>query len=90
LTFPPSYVGFVDGAIHSNQNLASIAWVIYTPTDELISLHGIFLGRATNKIVEYSAFIELLTEAISLGIRHLVFRLDSQFMVQQLANVYSI
>jgi ribonuclease HI len=60
------YVGFVDGASHSTQNLASAAWEIYMPIDELISLHGICLRRATNNIVEYSAIIELLSESISL------------------------
>jgi ribonuclease HI len=87
---PLPYVGFVDGASHSTQNLASVAWEIYMPTDELISLRGICLGRATNNIVEYSAVIELLTEAISLGIHHLVVRLDSQLVVLYLSNIYSI
>jgi ribonuclease HI len=84
------YIGFTDGASHSTQNLASVAWEIYAPTDELISLHGVFLGRATNNIVEYSAVIELLTDVVSLGIRHLVVCLDSQLVVLQLSNVYSI
>jgi ribonuclease HI len=66
------HIGFTDGASHSTQNLASAAWEIYAPTNELISLHGVCLGRATNNIVEYSAVIELLTDAISLGICHLV------------------
>jgi ribonuclease HI len=66
------YIGFTDGASRSTQNLASAAWEIYAPTNELISLHGVCLGRATNNIVEYSAVIELLTDAISLGICHLV------------------
>jgi hypothetical protein len=82
--------GFVDGASRSTQNLASVAWEIYAPTDELISLHGVFLGRATNNITEYSAVIELLTDVISLGIRHLIVRLDSQLVVLQLSNIYSI
>jgi hypothetical protein len=51
------YIGFVDGSSHSTQNLASVSWEIYAPTDEFISLHGVFLGRAANNIVEYSAFI---------------------------------
>jgi hypothetical protein len=34
--------------------------------------------------------IELLVDAISLGIRRLVVRLDSQLVVLQLSNVYSI
>jgi ribonuclease HI len=66
------YIGFDDGASHSTQNHASVAWEIYAPTDELVSLHSIFLGCETNNIAEYSAVIELLTDAISLGIRHLI------------------
>jgi hypothetical protein len=46
------YIGFVDGATHSTQNLASVSWAIYAPIDELIILHGVFLGRATNNIAE--------------------------------------
>jgi ribonuclease HI len=59
------YIGFSDGASRNTQNLASVAWEIYASTDELISLHGVFLGRATNNIVDYSAFIEFLTDSIS-------------------------
>ena len=84
------YIGFTNGASRSTQNLASAAWAIYAPTNELISLRGICLGRATNNITEYSAVVELLVDAISLGIRHLVVRLDSQLVVLQLSNVYYI
>jgi ribonuclease HI len=84
------YLGFADGASRSTQNLASAAWAIYAPTNKLISLHGVCLGRATNNIAEYSIVIELLTDAISLGIRRLVIRLDSQLIVLQLSNVYAI
>jgi hypothetical protein len=66
------YIGFGDGASRSTQNLASVAWEIYAPTYELISLHGVFLGRATNNIAKYSEVIELLTGSISLGILHLI------------------
>ena len=70
------YIGFTDGASHSTRNLASVAWAIYAPTNELVSLRGVCLGHVTNKIAEYSVIIELLIDAISLGIRHLVVRLD--------------
>ena len=66
------YIGFADGASRSTRNLASAAWAIYAPTNELISLRGVCLGRATNNIAEYSAVIELLVDVFSLGIRHLV------------------
>jgi ribonuclease HI len=50
----------------------------------------VFLGRATNNIAKYSTIIELLIDVISLGIHHLVVRLDSQLIVLQLSNVYAI
>jgi ribonuclease HI len=75
------YIGFTDGASRSTWNLASTAWEIYAPTNKLISLRGVCLGRATNNMAEYSAIIELLVDAISLGIHHLVVRLDSQLIV---------
>ena len=84
------YIGFTDGASRSTQNLASAAWTIYTPTNELVSLRGVCLGHATNNIAEYSVVIELLVDVISFGIRHLVVWLDSQLVVLQLSNIYSI
>jgi ribonuclease HI len=84
------YISFVDGASHSTQDLASVAWEIYAPTNELISLHSVCLSHATNNIVEYSAVIELLTDTISFGICHLIVQHDSQLVVLQLSNIYSI
>jgi ribonuclease HI len=84
------YIGFADGASRSSRNLASAAWAIYAPTNELISLQGVCLGRETNNIAEYSTVIELLVDVISPGICCLVVRLDSQLVVLQLSNVYSI
>ena len=81
---------FVDGASRSTQNLASAAWAIYSPTNELIYLRGACLGRATNNIAEYSVVIELPIDAISLGIHHLFVWLDLQLVVLQLSNIYSI
>jgi ribonuclease HI len=84
------YFCFTDGTSHSTQNLASTAWEIYAPTNKLISLHGVCLDRATNNIIEYSAVIKLLIDSISLGIRCLVIRLDSQLVVLYISNVYVI
>ena len=51
--------------------------MIYDPHGELIDLQGVCLGRTTNNVVEYSAVIELLAEAINLNICTLVVNLDS-------------
>ena len=84
------YVGFADGACRSTRNLSSAAWVIYDPHGELIDLQGVCLGRTTNNVAEYSAVIELLAEAVNLGIHALVVNLDSQLIVHQLNGQYSI
>jgi ribonuclease HI len=84
------HIGFVDGTICSTQNLSSVAWAIYAPTNELITLRGVCLGHATNNIAEYSVIIELLIDVISVGIRHLVVQLDLHLIVLHLSNVYAI
>ena len=63
-----TYVGFVDGACRSRRNISSAAWVIYSPFEELVSMHGVSLGQKMNNIAEYSEMIELLSESISFGI----------------------
>ena len=85
-----TYIGFADGACRSTWNISSAAWVIYSPSDELVSMHGVSLGQTTNNITEYSAVIELLSESISFGIWSLIVRLDSELVVLQLNRVYAI
>ena len=62
------YTRFVDGASHHTLNLASTTWVLYEPSDQLLSSGSTCLGPSTNNIVEYSAIIELLLDTISHGI----------------------
>ena len=82
------YIGFVDDTYNSTQNISSAAWVIYSPIDELVSIHGICLGQTANNIAEYSTVIELLFDAITFGIRRLIIRLDLQLIVLLLNRVY--
>ena len=84
------YVGFTDGACCSTCNLSSAAWAIYDPHGELIDLQGFYLGRTTNNVSEYSVVIELLAEAVDLGIRAMMVNLDSQLVVHQLNGRYSV
>ena len=85
-----TYIRFADGACRNTRNIYSAAWVIYSPSDELVSMHGVSLGQTTNNIAEYSAAIELLPESISFGIRRLIVRLDSELVVLQLNRFYAI
>ena len=38
-----AYIGFADDASRPTQNLASTAWVIYTPTGQVLSSGGVCL-----------------------------------------------
>ena len=82
--------GFADSASRHTRSLASTAWVIYSHSSQLIGSSGACLGSATNNIVEYSVVIELLSNANTLGIRHLLVHLDSQLIVSQLNDIYRV
>ena len=84
------YIGFTDGASHHTQNSASAAWVIYTPTGQVLSSGGKCLRLSSNNVVEYSAVIELLHDAISHGVLSLEVHLYSQLVVSQLNGLYRI
>jgi len=63
---------------------------VYNTHGELIDLQCVCLDHTTNNVVKYCAVIELLAEAINLGIRALVVNLDSQLVVHQLNGQYSV
>jgi ribonuclease HI len=71
------YLGFTDDASRHTRNMASSAWVIYSPEGQLMSSGGVHLDPSTNNVAEYSAIIELLQDAISYGFQSLEVRLDS-------------
>ena len=62
------YIGFTDGASFHTQNLALVAWVIYTPMGQVLSSGGVCLRPSSSNVAEYSVVIELLWDAISHGI----------------------
>ena len=82
------YVGFADGASCHTCNLASAAWVMYSPSGQLVAAGGACLGPTSNNVSEYRVVIELLWDALSRGITQLEVRLDSQLVVSQLNRSY--
>ena len=84
------FVGFADGASHHTCNLASAAWVIYSPSGQLVASGGACLGPTTNNVAEYRAIIDILWDALSRGITQLEVRLDSQLVVSQLNRAYQV
>ena len=62
------FYGFTNGACYHTLNLASAAWVMYSPTHDLVSSGAVCIGLSTNNIVEYQLVIGILTEATSMYI----------------------
>ena len=90
LTFSSTYVNYGTGASRSTQNIASSTWVIFSPTNKLVSSGNILLCTTTNNIVKYNVVVKLMLEASILNIHRLIVWLDSKLMVLHLYSVYSI
>jgi ribonuclease HI len=84
------FFGYADGTSRHTRRLAFAAWVIFTPQGQLLSSGGICLGDTTNNVAEYSTVIELLRDALSLGISRLRVYLDAQLVVLQLNRIYRV
>jgi hypothetical protein len=84
------YLGFVDGASHHTQNLASTAWVVYSLVGLLVSSSGVFLGPSTNNMDENNVVIEILRGSILHGINSLEVHLEHQLVVCHLNNNYRV
>ena len=84
------YMGFSDGASRWSLNLASAAWVIYSPSHELIHIDRICVGITTNNQAEYDGVTGLLVSSLQLGILHLDVFLESQLLVSQLNDRYRV
>ena len=76
-----SHFGFADGASRHTQNLASAAWVLHYPSGQFLVSRGVCIGLASNNVEKYTTVVNLLSEAISLGVDSLVVFLESQLVV---------
>ena len=85
-----TFISFTDGANRYTLNLALVAWVLYSPSGDLVSSGGVCLGPSTNNLAEYHAVIGLLTEDLASDVSEIRSYLDSELVVQQLNRVYNV
>ena len=62
------YIGLANVSSRHTQISASTAWVIYTPTSQVLSSGGVCLQPSSKNVAKYSVIIELLHDAISHGV----------------------
>ena len=71
----------MDGSSQHILNIASAAWVRYSPVGDLVSSSKICLGPVTKNIAKYHAMIGLTTNALLNGVSQVVVYLDSELVV---------
>ena len=79
---------FSDGTSFWTQNLASLAWDIYLPSQMLLHSSGVCIGLTTNNHIEYTMVTELLIDVTHIQIKHLNVHLDSQILIPRSDNKF--
>jgi len=81
----------IDGGARGNPGPAAAGVVIRSADDGTV-LHeaGIFLGRATNNVAEYSGLIAALEAASRLGADEAEVLSDSELLVKQMSGDYRV
>jgi len=80
---------FTDGAARGNPGPAGIGVVLRNDAKILLEVAD-YIGKATNNVAEYMAFIRGLEEAIDLGERNIEAFSDSELLVKQINGEYKV
>ncbi len=76
---------YVDGASRGNPGPA--AWGVWSPSG--LALNGV-LGRTTNNVAEWTAFVRALEAAAAAGATDVEIRADSELVVKQWSGLYKV
>jgi len=79
-----------DGAARGNPGPAAIGIIIKDENGKLIARISRCIGTTTNNQAEYQAIITALEKAISLSVKHVVLKSDSELVIKQINGQYKI
>lgn len=79
-----------DGASRGNPGPAGMGVVIYDEEGQPLWRGSRFLGKTTNNVAEYSAFLWGVEKALELSAGSVKFCLDSQLIVNQIKGIYRV
>ncbi len=80
----------IDGASRGNPGDAAIGILIRDEAGKEIKKIARTIGKATNNVAEYTAFITCLEELKSYDASELTVFTDSQLMARQLSGIYKV
>jgi ribonuclease HI len=80
---------YSDGASRNNPGQAGLG-VVIKKGKEVVAEIAEYLGKTTNNIAEYMAFIRGLEEALALGAKEVHCYADSELLVKQINGEYRV
>jgi ribonuclease HI len=80
----------IDGGARGNPGPAAAGVVVCAEDGSVLHESGIFLGRATNNVAEYSGLLAGLETALALGAGKVEVFSDSELMVRQMNGQYRV
>jgi len=81
---------YTDGASRGNPGPSAIGAVLYDGNGTPLHMISKVIGRATNNVAEYTAAIEGLEAALSVGVQDIGLRMDSELVVFQISGQYRV
>lgn len=81
---------FCDGGSRGNPGIAGGGAVVYDAQKQVLGKRGIFCGRATNNVAEYSSLVIGLELALEKGITDLKVFMDSKLAIEQMKGKWKV
>ena len=83
-----TFTAYVDGASRGNPGHAGIGVAIYDDAGISIKSISKYIGKTTNNVAEYTAFVTAIEESVKLGADVLKIYLDSELVYKQYIGLY--
>ena len=81
---------FTDGGSRGNPGPAAGAYVLIDDFGMTVAGKGVFLGKTTNNVAEYTGMLEGIEAARTMGYKELKLFSDSDLMVKQITGQYRV
>lgn len=81
---------YTDGGSRGNPGPAAAAFVLTDNNKKQLQAKGIFLGKTTNNVAEYSGVIKALDAAKQIGTKKITLFSDSELLVRQINGQYRV
>lgn len=81
---------YIDGSSRGNPGEAGIGIAIYDENKRQIDTISQYIGRTSNNVAEYLAFLIALQEGIKRNVQCIEVLSDSELLVNQIKGIYSV